>query len=178
MKLPKISAPIDPSIQRFKYRFSRRTLCISAVYLLVYALLALGLYRLYEGGYFSAWFTTIVAALFALMSLSIPREIRIDDRTLSIRCLLDLTEIPLDEIVSVRRVEAREMRRIVPIFGACGFFGYYGHFLDLKLLEHVRIYATEWRDFVEITDVYDDVCYVAGIDAEALSAALEQRAGA
>lgn len=175
MKMPNMSAPTHPPIQRFKYRFSRRTLCISVIYLLVYALLALGLYRLYEGGYFSAWFTTIVAALFALMSLSIPREIRIDDQKVSIRCLLDLTEIPVAEIVSVRRVEPHEMRRIVPVFGACGFFGYYGHFIDLKLLEHVRIYATEWRDFVEITDVYDDVCYVAGIDAEALVAAIEQR---
>ncbi len=175
MKLPNMPAPNDPPIQRFRYRFSRRTLCISAVYLLVYALLALGLYRLYEGGYFSAWFTTIVAALFALMSLSIPRKICIDDRKVSIRCLLDLTEIPVADIVSVRRVEPHEMRWIVPVFGACGFFGYYGHFIDLKLLEHVRIYATEWRDFVEITDVYDDVCYVAGVDAEALVAALEQR---
>lgn len=165
-------------MQRFKYRFSRRTLCISAVYLSVYALLAWGAYRLYEGGYFSAWFTTIVAALVALMSLSIPRNIRVDEQNLSIRCLLDLTEIPLAEIVSVRRVEPREMDWMFPIFGVRGFFGYYGHFLDLKLLAHVRIYATEWRDFVEITDVYDDVYYVAGVDAEALMAALKERPSA
>ncbi len=165
-------------MQRFKYRFSRRTLCISAIYLSAYALLAWGLYRLYEGGYFSAWFTTIVAAFFALMSLSIPRNIQIDEQTLSIRCLLDLTEIPLADIVSVRRVEPREMTWMFPIFGVLGFFGYYGHFLDLKQLAHVRIYATEWRDFIEITDVYDDVCYVAGVDVEALTEALKQRPSA
>ena len=78
----------------FKYRFSRRTLYLSAFYILVLALIGLGLHSLYIGGYLSAWFVSLVVALFALMSLSIPRKIVVKKATVEILCLLDMTEIP------------------------------------------------------------------------------------
>ena len=49
----------------FKYRFSRRTLYLSAFYILVLALIGLGLHSLYIGGYLSAWFVSLVVALFS-----------------------------------------------------------------------------------------------------------------
>ena len=74
----------------------------------------------------SAWFVSLVVALFALMSLSIPRKIVVKKATVEILCLLDMTEIPRMEIASVQRVDPRQMRWVVPLFGGYGFFGYYG----------------------------------------------------
>lgn len=155
-----------------KYRFDRRTCYWTGGYLVVFILLGVGFYLLYEGGYLSAWFTSFIAALVALMALSIPRSIAVDDTRVEIRCLLDITEIPRAEIASVRRVPQRELRGIVPLFGGFGFFGYYGHFLDLHNFERIRIYASEWRNMVEITDIYDDRLLVSCRDADRLVAEL------
>ncbi len=161
----------------YKYRFGRRTLYWTLVYLIVFVLLGILLFRLYEGGYLSAWFTSLVVALIALMALSIPRKIIVGDRTVEIRCLLDITEIRRNEIASVRRVDTRRMKWVVPIFGVCGFFGYYGHFLDLRRVERVRIYASEWNDFVEITDIYEERLYISCADADRLVAELTPPGG-
>lgn len=161
----------------YKYRFSRRTIYVSLVYLAVFALLGWALYHLYEGGYLSAWFTSFIVALIALMALSIPRKIVVADDRVEVRCLLDITEIRRDEIASVRRVENRRMKWFLPIFGGYGFFGYYGHFLDLRRLDRVRVYASEWRNFVEITDIYDDRLYVSCADADRLVAELTPPGG-
>ena len=161
----------------YKYRFSRRTIYVSIFYLAVFALLGWALYHLYEGGYLSAWFTSFIVALIALMALSIPRKIVVSDDRVEVRCLLDITEIRRDEIASVRRVETRRMKWFLPIFGGYGFFGYYGHFIDLRRLDRVRIYASEWRNFVEITDIYDDRLYVSCADADRLVAELTPPGG-
>ncbi|MCM1249903.1 MAG: PH domain-containing protein [Alistipes sp.] len=152
----------------YKYRFDRHTIYWTLAYWLVFALLGTGLYYLYEGGYLSAWFTSFIVALVALMALSIPRRIVVTDRTLQVRCLLDITEIRRDEIASVRRVDKRRMKWTVPLFGGCGFFGYYGYFLDLRRFERVRLYATEWRNFVEIVDIYEERLYVSCAEADRL----------
>ena len=161
----------------YKYRFDRHTIYWTLVYLVVFILLGWLLYNLYEGGYHSAWFTSFIVALIALMSLSIPRRIVVSDETVEIRCLLDITEIRRDEIASVRRVDARRMQWFVPIFGGCGFFGYYGHFIDLRRLDRVRLYASEWRNFVEIVDIYEDRLYVSCADADRLVAELTPPGG-
>ena len=161
----------------YKYRFDRRTIYWTVVHLVVFVLLGVALYVLYEGGYLSAWFTSFIGALIALMALSIPRKIVVTDQTLEIRCLLDITEIRRDEIASVRRVDTRQMKWLVPIFGGCGFFGYYGHFLDLRRLDRVRIYASKWSNFVEIKDIYEDRLYVSCDDADRLVAELTPPGG-
>lgn len=148
---------------------------LSLLYLILFAVLAYALYRLYEGGYLSAWFSSCIVALLALMSLSIPRRIRIDDKRLRVDCLLDMTEIPLEEIAAVRRVERSEMKGIVPLFGGFGFFGYYGHYLDVIQVERVKLYATEWDRFVEITDIYEERLYLSCSDPDGLVAELEER---
>ena len=155
-----------PSI--YKYRFDRRTLYWTLAHIVVFVVLGGGLYYLYEGGYLSAWFTSFIVALAALMALSIPRKIVVTDRAVEIRCLLDITEIRRDEIKSVRRVDTSELKWTVPLFGGCGFFGYYGHFFDLRSFEHVRLYASEWNRFVEIVDIYEERLYVSCQEAERL----------
>lgn len=159
----------------YKYRFGRRTLYWTAIHLGVFVLLGGTLYHLYEGGYLSAWFTSFIVALIALMALSIPRRIVVTDDRIEIRCLLDITEIQRDEIASVRRVEPREMKWMVPLFGGWGFFGYYGHYLDLATFDRVRIYASEWRNFVEITDIYEERLYVSCTEADKLIAQLSRK---
>lgn len=148
---------------------------LSFFYLIVFVLLAYALYRLYEGEYLSAWFSSCIVALLALMSLSIPRRIRIDDKRLRVDCLLDMTEIPLKEIASVRRVERSGMKGIIPLFGGFGFFGYYGHYLDIIHVERVKLYAAEWDRFVEITDIYEDRLYLSCSDPDGLVALLSER---
>lgn len=161
----------------YKYRFDRSTIYWSLIYLVLSAVLGAGLYLLYEGGYLSAWFTSFIVALIALLALSIPREIVVTEDRVEVRCLLDITELRREEIVSVRRVEPRRMKWFVPVFGGCGFFGYYGHFIDLRRLERVRIYASEWRNFVEIVDIYEERLYVSCAEADRLVAELTPQGG-
>ena len=156
----------------YEYRFDRHTIYWTLIYLLVFACLGGVLYYLYEGGFLSAWFTSFIIALVALMALSIPRKLVVTDEALEIRCLLDITEIRRDEILSVHRVETKQMKWIVPLFGGFGFFGYYGHFLDLRHFERVKVYATQWRNFVEITDIYEQRIYVSCTAADQLAAEL------
>lgn len=132
----------------YKYRFDHSTIYWTLIYIIVFVLLGGLLYHLYEGGYLSAWFTSFIVALVALMSLSIPRKIVVSDETVEVRCLLDITEIRRDEIASVRRVDPKRMKWFLPIFGGCGFFGYYGHFIDLRRLDAwrpLRLGVAEFR---------------------------------
>lgn len=161
----------------YKYRFDRRTIYWSVAYLLVFGLLGAGLYFLYEGGYLSAWFTSFIVALIALMSLSIPRKIVVTDEKVEVRCLLEITAIRRDEIAAVRRVDTRHMKWFMPLFGGCGFFGYYGHYLDLRRFERVRLYASEWTNFVEIIDIYEDKLYVSCAEVDRLVAELTPPGG-
>lgn len=138
------------------------------LYVVVYIGLGIGLYYLYEGDYLSAWFSTCVGALLVLMALSIPRKLVVTEEKVEVRCLLDITEIARSEIASVRRVEPKEMRWMLPIFGGCGFFGYYGHFIDLKHFERILIYASKWSDLVEITTIYEDRLWVSCAEPETL----------
>lgn len=159
-------------IYTYRYRIDRRTWYWTLLYVVAYLALGIGLYLLYEGGYFSAWFSTSIGALLILMALSIPRKLVLTDQTLSVQCLLDVTELPREEIATIRRVEEEELHGIIPLFGGCGFFGYYGRFFDLKNFERLTIYASEWRNMVEITTIYEDQIWLSCSEAEQLIALL------
>lgn len=165
-------------IHTFRYRIDRRTWYWTLLHVVVYLGLGAALYLLYEGGYFSAWFVSSIGALLLLMALSIPRRLLIDEEYLEVRCLLDATEIRRDEIASVRRLEAEELRGVIPILGGCGFFGYYGHFFDLKHFERVRIYASEWRNMVEVTTIYEERIWLSSGEADALVRLLSEESQA
>ncbi len=126
------------------------------------------LYHFYVGGFFTAWFVSFGFAAIILMILSVPRYVAIEGRNLTISCVLDTTEIKLDDIISIRKVSPRRIRWVLPIFGGCGFWGYYGHFFDLRHLRRVMIYATEWRYMVEIVDIYEDYYYISCRDRDRL----------
>lgn len=159
----------------FKYKNGRYTLYWTAVYIIVIVLLAAVLMQLYEGGYVSAWFGSFIVALVALMLMSVPRKIVVTEQSLQIRCVLDITEIALSEISSVRAVSRKEMGWKFPIFGSVGFFGYFGRFIDFKRFRMVEIYATEWGNFVEIRTIYEDTYYVSSHERDRLIALLKER---
>ena len=160
--------------QSFRFHTDRRTKALTTLTFIIFVAVAVLLFLLYKGGFFSAWFISLVLALSALMILSIPRRIAILEETLEIQCISDTTEIDVREIASIRKVEKREMRWMMPLFASAGFFGYYGKFFDFREFETVTIYSSEWNNFVEITDIYDTRVYVSCREAENLICAIEQ----
>ncbi len=160
---------------RYNFNFGRHTYYWTILYVVVVSLLGLALYRLYDGGFLSAWFASFIMALLLLMALSIPRKIIVNDKSFAIHSLLDLTEIDIDQIVTVRKISPRKLRWMIPIFGGYGFFGYYGHYFDLRHFRRVKIYASEWRYMVEIVDVYEDYYYISCRKRDQLIAELNSR---
>lgn len=145
----------------YKYRLGRRVLYISILYLVVAAAIATLLAFIFQGGYISAWFISLIVAVIALMILSIPRRVVVDDEGIEIQCIAEDTTLSYDDIADIRKVEKREMNACIPIFGAMGFFGHYGHFFNLRKMELIHIYASRWGKFVEITDIGGDKYYIS-----------------
>lgn len=145
----------------YRLRLDRHTVFWTVLYFLIMAALAAGTIVLYDGGYAIAWVTSFLAAMILLIVLAMPRKLHLYDDRIEIRCLLDITTIPLDDITAVRAVDARHMRRFMPLFGSCGFFGFYGLYLDLRALHTAHIYASQWNSFIEIKDIYEERHYIA-----------------
>ena len=145
----------------YKYRLGKRVPYSSALYLLAFVGLSVLLAFVYEGGYISAWFISLILAVLALMVLSIPRRMVVDEEGIEIQCIAEDTTLAYEDIATIRKVEKREMNSCLPIFGAVGFFGYYGRFLNLRTMEFVHIYASRWGKFVEITDIDGNKYYIS-----------------
>ena len=152
----------------YRYKTDLKTRYLTVVHFIVFAIIAATLCILVDGGYILAWFISIVIAVVALMALSIPRRVILSDEGVEICCISDYTHIPYKEIASIRAVSEEEMKFIMPIFAASGFFGYYGSFIDFKSWDFVKIYASKWRNFVEITDIYEDKYYISCDKGEVL----------
>ncbi len=157
----------------YRYKTSRKTYLLTLLYIALLAGGGLLIYKLYEGGYFSAWFISVVVALLALVTLSIPRKIILDSEKLSIICILEITEISTSEIISVRAIPKEESSLIIPLIGSFGVFGYFGYYLDLITFERVRLYATSREEMIEIIDIYDDRHIISCRDTEAFIEQLE-----
>lgn len=165
--------------QIFKYTFGRRIRWASIGVLALIVAAVFALYLLYDGGYISMWFLSVTVAIVALCVLSIPRHIRIDEASIEIHCILEMTEIELIDVASVERVERQQIKWLVPTLASHGLFGYYGYYLNLRTLDRVHVYATKWSDLVLITDKYEQQFLVSCDDPEQLISAIETaRAGA
>ena len=145
----------------YKYRLGRRVLYTSIVYIIVIGGLGALLTFVYEGGYIAAWFISLIVAVVALMTLSIPRRVVVDEEGIEIQCIAEDTTLSHEDIAHIRKVEKREMNSCIPIFSAVGFFGHYGRFLNLRTMEFVHIYASRWGKFVEITDIDGNKIYIS-----------------
>lgn len=160
--------------RNFNFHIDKRTKIFTALTIILFLSGAVLLFFLYTGGFLSAWFTSLVLAITALMVLSVPRKVVVLDNTLEIQCISDISEIEIADIASVKVIDKRQLRWSIPLFAALGFFGYYGKFLNLREFDIISIYASEWNNFVEITDVYDSRTYISCRDADELIAAIEQ----
>lgn len=154
--------------RRYPFQIDRVTIYWTVLHFVGFAAVGVLLFYLYIGGFFSVWFTSFIVAIILLMVLSVPRAIHLDDRSLVVDSILDVTEIELDRITSIKKISPRKIRWVLPIFGGCGLFGYYGHFFDLKHFRHIQIYATEWRYLVEVVDIFDEHYYLSCRDRDAL----------
>lgn len=150
----------------YKYRLGKQIPYTSALYLLAFAGLSVLLAIVYEGGYISAWFISLILAVLALMVLSIPRRVVVDEEGIEIQCIAEDTTLAYEDIASIRKVEKRDMNACLPIFGAVGFFGHYGRFLNLRTMEFIHIYASRWGKFVEITDIDGNKYYISCEESE------------
>ena len=157
----------------YKYRLGRKVPYISILYLLVAAAIATLLAFIFQGGYISAWFISLIVAVVALMMLSIPRRVVVDDEGIEIQCIAEDTTLQHEDIAGIRKVENREMNGCIPIFGAVGFFGHYGRFLNLRTMEFVYIYASRWGKFVEITDIDGGKYYFSCEESDELIAQVQ-----
>ncbi len=145
----------------YKYRLGKRVIYSSLLYIIAFIGLSVLLAFIYEGGYISAWFISLILAVLALMILSIPRRVVVDEEGIEIQCIAEDTTLLHSDIANIRKVEKREMNACIPIFGAVGFFGHYGRFLNLQTMEFIHIYASRWGKFVEITDIDGNKYYIS-----------------
>ena len=145
----------------YKYRLGNRVIYSSVLYITAFAGLSVLFAFIYEGGYVSAWFISLILAVLALMILSIPRRVVVDEEGVEIQCIAEDTTFVYEDIASIRKVEKREMNGCIPIFGAVGFFGHYGRFLNLQTMEFIHIYTSRWGKFVEITDTDGNKYYIS-----------------
>lgn len=159
--------------QIFKYTFGRRIRWVSIGVLALIVAVVFALYLLYDGGYISAWFLSITVAVIALCVLSIPRQIRIDEATIEIHCILELTEIELIDVASAERVERQQIKWLLPLVASFGLFGHYGIYFDFRTLDWVHVYATQWDNLVMITDKYEQQFLVSSDEPERLISTIE-----
>ncbi len=139
---------------RINYRLDKHTLRWSLIISLVLAVAFVVLALLVNDGYLRAWLIALLLAVVVLYVLSIPRYISLRDGLLEIHCIVELTRINVEDIVSIRRVTRDEIKPLL-LLGSYGFFGYYGYYADLRIWETLKIYATEWDNLVLIEDIYE-----------------------
>lgn len=160
------------SLYHFKY--SRKVMLLGALQIIVAIIAGCLIYITYEGDYLAVWFTSFVVALLLLFMLSIPRSIRLTPTTVEVRCIMEIRVIKIANITSLRRVNPHILKWCIPLVGGYNLFGYYGTYFDLRRAERVQMYATEWRHFVEIIDIYDDRYYISCCEGEALIKEIER----
>lgn len=158
----------------FRYKNDAVTKYATLLHFIIFTVVAILLYYLFEGGYMFAWFISIVVAIILLMLLSIPRYVVLNADSIDICCISDYTHIEYDKIAEVRIVPKKSMRYFLPLFASIGFFGYYGIFLNIRKMDFVKIYSSQLGDCVEITDIYEDKYYISCCDLTALHDELNQ----
>jgi len=100
--------------------------------------------------------------------LSFPRYLTIDDDTLQIHCIVELTRIHVEEIETVRRIDRSHFRRMIPLLGSYGFGGYFGYWFHLSDWTICKLYTTERKQLVLIEDIYEDIYIVSCPDPDLL----------
>lgn len=160
--------------REFKYRMDKRAGVLTWVITVLIALAVLFFVLYSRSGYFPIWFTFFAITILLLYILSIPRKIRVTDEAVEILCVVELTRIALEDIAVVRPMDKAEMKFSFPLLASYGFFGYYGWYYNFSEFSLFKVYATQWRNFVRIDDIYETTYVVSCDDAEDLVAVIRQ----
>ena len=156
--------------KRYRYRFDRRSLRISVAVSLLVVLSFAALYVVWGVQYLPAWILFFVVSVIALYILSIPRYLSLDDDSLDIHCLVDLTRIHVEDIELIRRMDRSEFRRLWPLLGSYGFWGYYGYYFSFSEWALYRVYASDRKKLILVEDIYEDTYVVSCDDPDRLVA--------
>ena len=152
---------------RYKFKMNKRSRRQTCVWTLFFAVLVALLYIFNSGSfYIPVWFMLLALCFLFLFVMSIPKYISVSDQCVDIHCFVELTRIPIMNIVDIKLVDKKQFRMSIPIAGSFGFGGYFGYYLNLKNWTIFRMYARQWGDFVMITDVYEDVFVINCNDAQ------------
>ena len=122
--------------KKYRYRLDRRGRRITAAVttLLVTAFVSP---LVWGANYLPAWMLFLLLCVVLLYILSIPRYVSLDDTSIDIHCIVDLTRIHLD-VELIRRIEPDEFRRLWPLFGSYGFSGLLRLLFQLPGVEPVQ----------------------------------------
>lgn len=153
---------------KFKYRLDRRSRRITWGTFAAIAALFVGFHFIWGGAYLPAWFLLLLLCIITLFVLSFPRYLTIDDDTLQIHCIVELTRIHVEEIETVRRIDRSHFRRMIPLLGSYGFGGYFGYWFHLSDWTICKLYTTERKQLVLIEDIYEDIYIVSCPDPDLL----------
>lgn len=91
----------------------------------------------------------IIVGTIVIGSCYAPIRLKANGDKITIRLLLVLREIPLNEVIEVRKLSKFEVSGSIRTFGSGGLFGYLGCFKNNKLGNYT-MYATEWNNLVLI----------------------------
>lgn len=159
----------------FKYKLAKRTWYWILFHIILFTGAGILTFIYSSGGYILAWVISFEIAVLALMILSIPRRIEITDEGIDIFCVSDHTFLAWNQIIDVRNVDDKELKRFTPLFASYGFFGFYGYYFDIKNLEKVILYASRWKDFIEITNIYEERIYISSNQKKKLLEILKRK---
>ena len=70
----------------------------------------------------------------------------------------------------IRRIEPDEFRRLWPLLGSYGFWGYFGYYFSFREWTLYKVYAAERNNLVLIEDIYEDTYIVSCDDPDGLIA--------
>lgn len=169
-----MATPTEIIDHKFRFRIDKRARWITLLALLLIAGGVGWLFYSSGGSYLPAWVTTVIIALLLLAALSIPRFMRVSPHSVEIHCVMELAKIPVRDIRQVQLLDPAVMKYCIPIWGVYGIGGYYGYYFSFRARKVFRLYASQWRNFVLIENIYEDQYVVSCGDPETFIAAIEQ----
>lgn len=152
--------------KRFKYRLDRRSKRITRGIALLVMIVFVVLHFLWEGNYFPAWFIAIALGLIALVVLSIPRYLIVNDDFVDIRCVVELTRIPVENIEEIRRVHDTKFKDLTLLIGSYGFGGFFGYYFNVGEWSMYKVYLSERKNLVLMKDLYENTFLVSCAEPE------------
>ena len=136
--------------KKYRYRLDRRGRRITAAVTTLLVTAFVAFHFVWGANYLPAWMLFLLLCVVLLYILSIPRYVSLDDTSIDIHCIVDLTRIHLEDVELIRRIEPDEFRRLWPLLGS------------------YKVYASERNNLVLIEDIYEDTFIISCEQADEL----------